>query len=515
MIIQCNQCKTRFRLDDSKVKESGVRVRCSRCKHTFAVKKEANEETVANEVKQEWESFLKDAQNEIDTAEGRVKEETSVAPDEASENQSQGTCSESDKSLSDENETDNLHGIEEHTISAANGVSDSTSVDEVRENEGEIPGLMRAADCGTETGKTEIADDFHVSGIQAERRTGTAFEETEGLQKESGIDGFPENDCEYDTDEEENAPGISFNDDQPEPESGQSWEIFADKPDYSAKDNHDSEREEVFIEEKMLNMDEEESFRLGGDGKFDDASDTTGEFMEGAEENMSVSKSPGERESVDFSAFGEAESTRYFGVDAGEVSEDELPPLAITSRRKSSRLISCFLAAVLSIVILGGVAVFCFSDKGISALHAPDLSVVANWFTTSKGKEGEFTIKNLDGAFIRNKQDGEYFVMRGEALNQSTRPRTSVQVQGYIYGVKGDVVMKNLAYVGGNISDEQLTTLSLNEIEASLKGKQEKSSGGIVVQPGQGIQFLIVFRNVPKGVGEFGAEAVGSTAVSN
>jgi len=44
MIIQCDQCKTRFRLDDSRVTVSGVRVRCSRCKHTFIVKKENDEE---------------------------------------------------------------------------------------------------------------------------------------------------------------------------------------------------------------------------------------------------------------------------------------------------------------------------------------------------------------------------------------------------------------------------------------------------------------------------------------
>lgn len=41
MIIQCEKCKTRFRLDDSKISEAGVRVRCSRCTHTFVVRREA------------------------------------------------------------------------------------------------------------------------------------------------------------------------------------------------------------------------------------------------------------------------------------------------------------------------------------------------------------------------------------------------------------------------------------------------------------------------------------------
>ncbi|MBJ6724428.1 DUF3426 domain-containing protein [Geomesophilobacter sediminis] len=35
MILQCEQCKTRFRLDDSKLKPGGVKVRCSKCRHVF------------------------------------------------------------------------------------------------------------------------------------------------------------------------------------------------------------------------------------------------------------------------------------------------------------------------------------------------------------------------------------------------------------------------------------------------------------------------------------------------
>ena len=35
MILQCDQCGTRFRLDDAKLKPGGVKVRCSKCRHVF------------------------------------------------------------------------------------------------------------------------------------------------------------------------------------------------------------------------------------------------------------------------------------------------------------------------------------------------------------------------------------------------------------------------------------------------------------------------------------------------
>lgn len=40
MIIQCEQCQTKFRLDDSRIKDTGVKVRCAKCRHVFTVRKE-------------------------------------------------------------------------------------------------------------------------------------------------------------------------------------------------------------------------------------------------------------------------------------------------------------------------------------------------------------------------------------------------------------------------------------------------------------------------------------------
>src|SRR5512137_2324291 len=41
MIIQCDQCNTKFKLDDAKVPDKGVKVRCAKCKNIFLVQKEA------------------------------------------------------------------------------------------------------------------------------------------------------------------------------------------------------------------------------------------------------------------------------------------------------------------------------------------------------------------------------------------------------------------------------------------------------------------------------------------
>lgn len=40
MIVQCDKCKTKFRIADEKVAASGVKVRCSRCAHVFMVQRD-------------------------------------------------------------------------------------------------------------------------------------------------------------------------------------------------------------------------------------------------------------------------------------------------------------------------------------------------------------------------------------------------------------------------------------------------------------------------------------------
>src|SRR5687768_16065804 len=44
MIVKCDQCQSRFKITDEKVTEKGVKVRCTKCQHTFRVKRVGNED---------------------------------------------------------------------------------------------------------------------------------------------------------------------------------------------------------------------------------------------------------------------------------------------------------------------------------------------------------------------------------------------------------------------------------------------------------------------------------------
>ncbi len=75
MIITCASCLTKFNLDDSRIQAKGIKVRCSRCKHTFYVvpPPETKEEMIENA-----ESFAKFHADLME--EGERKEEAPLEP---------------------------------------------------------------------------------------------------------------------------------------------------------------------------------------------------------------------------------------------------------------------------------------------------------------------------------------------------------------------------------------------------------------------------------------------------
>ncbi|HVP60674.1 MAG TPA: zinc-ribbon domain-containing protein, partial [Myxococcaceae bacterium] len=48
MIIACTQCHTRFKVPDGKVTARGLKVRCSRCGHTFRIYPDSGAEAGAD-----------------------------------------------------------------------------------------------------------------------------------------------------------------------------------------------------------------------------------------------------------------------------------------------------------------------------------------------------------------------------------------------------------------------------------------------------------------------------------
>jgi hypothetical protein len=195
--------------------------------------------------------------------------------------------------------------------------------------------------------------------------------------------------------------------------------------------------------------------------------------------------------------------------------EEELPPLAISTRKKSSSLLPVTVTAVALLVVIAvaGFGFYVFKE-GPAAFDKLGLPFLNKWIGMKSSAEGNIAVRNQQGAFMVNREAGEIFVVTGEAINNYKEPRASIQVKASILGSKGEILIQKTAYCGNNFSREQLTTLSMDKMEEAMGSPFGDALSNLSVSPGKGIPFAIVFNNIPKNAGEFTVEVTGSTSAT-
>lgn len=495
MIIKCEQCQTKFRLDDSKVTDKGAKVRCTKCKHVFTVHKEqpvpeAEEATFAPEpvpapVPVPAPSMFQDAVKQpepedeepspsfsfgdvaIDnTADSTVRME-SFQVDSFSANSAAAPAGEDDFSLSSLAD-DKGFEIEPALSSSQNEVS----FDEFDFSDSES-GVEVTAD------STPLAADFaDKTMIQPPKETTPAAREIP-----QGLD-FSDDDM-FGTvvppaaDEQEDSIFFDFGSDS-----------FADSMDMGSSDS--------------AHKSSSSSQDAGGEAPF-----SLGEIDFGDElTSVAVQQvNPDELKTSQellFAPLMEAQEkpatdNQFTPADFSAVQE-ELPPLSITSRRKQSPLFTWLIASVVvvGVGVLGYMGFSLFSpDKGAAVKEA-----------------GRITVQSVKAAYVENASIGTLLVISGEALNQYPVPRAALQVKGSILDAAGQVLDSKTAYGGNTLTNEQLASMPLDKIEAAMSNQFGDSLTNLEVPAGKAVQFTIVIPKPPKNGKDFTVEPAGSTVAA-
>lgn len=119
---------------------------------------------------------------------------------------------------------------------------------------------------------------------------------------------------------------------------------------------------------------------------------------------------------------------------------------------------------------------------------------------------GQIDLTKLSGSYIVNSQEGDLFVIRGEAVNEFKGLRSSVLVKGTIFGANGEILQSQSAYCGNPIKDSSLKNLSFKEIRDVMSNELGENLVNLNIAAGKGIPFTIVFNKVPKDIKEFSVE---------
>lgn len=479
MIIKCEQCSTKFRLDDAKVKDKGVKVRCAKCRHVFTVTKQQGLES------------------QPDTLAGPAPAAVS-GPDEASVKR------------------DTALGAEAGALSGFSFAAPSAGVEPSFAPPAEEPTPAPAED-----------GDFDFSFSDDVREAAAHHEETAAPANEFDFSGFDFGDAAAEKGGG-TTPDAGFGEGGPDSAASVSTPdaadfdfgaegLFGDAVTPPASDEHAEPITFDFPVDAFADSMGAGEKTPGGkdsvgvvDGAKADEPFSLGEIDFGDELTaVAVQQvNPEELKPAQELLFAPLAETQKKRDDAGEgpaaqpqfsVPQEDLPPLSIVSRRKQSPLFVGLIAvlAVLVVAVLGYVG---YSTFGVEKVAK---------------ESGRITIRGVNAVFVKNKVAGELLVISGEAVNNFAGPRAAIQVKGMIYGQNGQVLASKNAFCGNPLTSEQLASMSLDKMEAAMANQFGDSLDNLEVPPGRAIPFVIVIAGPPKDAKDYGVEPAGSTVATD
>lgn len=521
MIVQCDQCNAKFKLDDSKLKEGGVKVRCSKCKNIFTVRTEQPAED------SDFDSLLSGlTQPSPGTAEasgGSASQEvTSAAPATSvagAEKSGEVSTEEPDKSNDATSQDDfdlseftfNQNGFAASPASPpGQGALEKDESDSVfgELDLGGAPLSDTTQDPSGQRTDTTISQEFEFKD-EAPAPPMPEFElDVEGL----GMFGEPV------TPEAASPPETNSAFSLPAPEEFSFESETAAQKSPPDEENFFADDSPVFpvMADDAIKSPPAETEEKSDSGQpvpfdFSDFDFGDGAAKEKAEVVQQQPLSSG-AEAGEAPAYSQISAPPLPDMpDMQSFDEEESPPLSISTRRKggSGLPVAVIALSVLLVLALVGGGLYIFR-QGPSAFNKLGLGL----FGSVNKEEGGVLLRNTVGTFLNNKEAGEVFAINGEAVNNFGKPRASVQVKATLYGPKGAVLLQKTAYCGNNLSREQLTSLPAAKLDAAMNNQFGDSLSNLALQPGKAIPFVIVLGNVPKEVVEFGVEIVGSTVAS-
>lgn len=499
MIIQCEQCNTKFRLDDSKVTDKGVKVRCAKCKHVFTVKAEQPESAPAADfgtMLDESASFGQE--EETMAAESRQEENATPAP------------------TTEPAFDPSVFGLEETSEATVS---------------------MAAASEPAAAEQPDSADNFDFSSLEKDQ--GFAIDQDETLSAPGEIDfgGFDFGDAPMEEDKTILASA-------PAPDTAEM--TMVQFPSSAVAEDKDSDLdfgdEPLFGDAVATPEPEESAEEIKFDFQMDEFADSMGidasagkpanpepfEAAPGPDEPFSLGEidfgdeltsvavqqvHPDELKPAQELLFGPLANTQESAppdakdtlktapaAEAPQAPQEELPPLSIVSRRKQNPLFTVLVAiAALAVVsALGYFGYSMFSD--VKVKNVTDT--------------GRITVRSVDASIVKNAVAGDLLVITGEAVNNFNKPRAAIQVKGMIYDGSGKVLASKNAYCGNPLTKEQLATMPLDKIESSMANQFGDSLANMGVEPGKAIPFVVVIAKPPAEAKDYGVEPAGSTVAT-
>jgi hypothetical protein len=497
-------------LDDERVKETGSRVRCSKCKHVFSVFLTPVEAT-----EQEPMPPVSEDQSPPDSL--ADSEEQEISPDLGGEEEhfdfdfleKEGGEDETIPEESLEFDLGDLElepGEEEEIVSEESPVSDTEALDEESLELG-IEGLEEATS-STDAGYVSEEEGVPEESLELELGDIEPDEEEEVLSEEAPSETVSPESESLQEESIEEAPTLALEKEGAEvaeekvEEAALGDESGVDLSDESVVFADTGETQTPSDKEELSSMVEDDDFTL------EDISEE-----EVSREEMESSSQWEEGEELDPSEIKEMEEVPFDeeAEETEEASPDEVPVLAQSQKKKRPSLLLLIVFIVVSIA--GGIyAAITFLEPLKSGFKIPYLNITIGGEQSVQNDPGNLKIAllNTKGYFEENKEAGTLFIIQGHVRNDYSKDRSFVRVKGFLYDKSGKIVKTKSIYCGNALTRTELEELSLAEINEKLLRQSGTNQSNVKISPNTMIPFMVVFEDLPTDLGEFSVEVEGS-----
>ncbi len=555
MIITCENCQSKFRLDDDRVKATGSKVRCSKCEHIFKVfpaPVEPVEQDPPLPVEDQLppESLAESEEPQEDV----VAEEQETSPDAGGDEENldfdflEEQMTE-EKAPSEESLDFDLGDIELELGEGAGVAAEETTVSEGEElpeesldfdleglgveGEEEIPAEEAAV---SEAIPEEESVDLGVEGLEEEQvpPEEVVVSEGEELPEESleleledlTVEDEDETSSEQATVSEDISPeepeatdeslslmseeeGAEISEEKAE-EITVDEEIGLELPDDGAMgtDTEDQELAPDKEDEEISSLvSEEEDFTLEDISDEEVGRDDVESASQWEEEEEIAPSEMKEMEEIPFD-----EGSEQPEEEEAEPSEEALAPATFQKKKRPSLALLILLIAV---SIAGGIyAAITFLGPLKSGFTIPYLNIIIGGEKSGQVDAGNLKIAllNVKGDFEDNKEAGPIFIIQGHVRNDYSKDRSFVLVKGFLHDKSGKMVKTKSVYCGNILTKTELEDLPVAEINKKLLLQSGINQSNVKISPAKMVPFMVVFENLPGDLGEFSVEVEGSAA---
>ena len=522
MVIECSSCHARFKLADDKIKESGTKVRCTKCREVFTVFPESPPPAAAPvalplvDVAPPPPVVTQQSETEEDVffsepaAPSFTAETTSPAPsfdlpaEEEDDWNQDGADDPFSTEFADESGDIDLSSIRfDNTETPVFSVSNKNSekfdfTDENSFSFTDSPGAIAPE----ETFKTSHTDDTQFFPGESGSDFEVDFTSTpsHGIAASEALNPF---DTVTTESEFSLSGGESLNDlswDSPE-----SAPITTSFPDSTVG-------AEMPAEDKTFDFN---SF------SFDEV-EATGK----TEEKTSAEEGAVQSDATIDLATGNDSSSVPIGTKHSPEREAPLPiPLAgerkentprganrpLRSRvRPKKKKFGRMILRIIMIVLVGFAATYGFMYR--DQIEKTYTHLVNRFIEKQTRVEtnGTIGLVKLSGSYVSNNLEGELFVIHGETVNEFKGLRSSILIKGTIFGDNGAALQSQSAYSGNPIEENNLKNSSFKEIREAMSNELGENLVNLNIAPGKAVPFTIVFHKAPKNIKEFSVEVLES-----